>query len=966
MKARPGSGRRLRTVLFGGWSQPPWRGRRRVVRLPVVVAEHDAGRVLRLEVRVLRFQRRDEAVLDGPAALYDDHGMRESFGEALKWAKTHPRFRSRSVMCWRLLEDGDGPTARKVGGKSAGGAMALALAYLHGLTPDARRPYDRRTVLSAAVTPDGDLAEVTEFRRKVGAVAERGFTLLVSPGNRADAQAEAEQRTAGLRTEEATDVPACLARMRVHPSRHPYWMAPLIVVTVLGAVAFHAVGEAHEERDAKRLRELSSIVERDVRSEPGRAAVAALAAWRIAPAKAAGRDALLRVAAVDPRLRGVASSTRPAGAVAVSADGRRLAVGGDEHRVRVQEPGGGAYRAARRGGAGISALVFTPDGRSLISADEAGHFVRWDVSGPVPRPTQEGFSRGPVRRLAISPDGGRLAVLQAGRGVSIWPLTAGRADGAGLLRGDAVPLPVSEPTDVAFVDDDSVAVTSARRGEAEVAVHAAATGRRERMLRPGNRTVFEGSHALAMARLADGPRVLAVGRKVLRGGSATGYGRVTVWDTGHWKVVREVAERSGVIRLAAGRDGDRLVVGSASGRRSEAPSALQVLDLSTGRRLGPELGGPGMTFREEPQLDAAGERLVALTDTRHPTDWSVRPPPAVHEGWITALLADPRDAGQVITTGMDGMVRVVAVPALRIVETNDLTRYGPIISSTVTPDGRTIVTGHIDGRVVVTDRARRQTVRVLGRRVPAGVARVLAVAVDPSSGRMAAGDLEGTVRIWSLREGRLLRTIRPTGGDAARTLLFPPRTDDLIIGYDHDRAMTVPLSGGSPREVTVPAGLVAVAPLSASTLLTGGNTGELHVTDYHLRRTGRQPSARLTLNVMNVAVSPDRRTWLATDRAGTAHVIDAGSRAEIATINAVEPGGSVMSTELVHAAAFTDGGRRAVLGSAGGRLIALDLSPRQLVRRVCSLLPAGARNDPDITVPREAQMGRREALTACT
>ncbi|WP_207924169.1 WD40 repeat domain-containing protein, partial [Actinomadura bangladeshensis] len=857
-----------------------------------------------------------------------------------------------------------------VGGGSAGGAMAMALAYVHGLTPDARAPYNRRMVLSANVARDGTLLKVTEIERKMLAVADRELTLLVSPANWARARAEAEERGPDLRAEVVEDVPAALSTMRIHPSRHPYWMVPLLVVVVLGGIAAYAVGRAHDERDARRVRELAAIVERDARTDPGRAAVAALAAQRIGPGSEDASDALLRVAAVDPRLRGVVSSGRPAGAVAVSADGRRIAVGGNGHRVRVQEPGGGRFRAVGHGGAGVSALAFTPDGRTLISGDDKGLVVRWDITGPVPRPVQEASSHGRVDRLRVSPDGRLLAVQRAGPGVSIWRLTAvaaRRGGGYDALPAEALArLPVTDPTDVVFVDDDSVAVTSAEKGQVEAGVYAASTGRRERTLLPANHGVFVGAYALAMARLADGRRVLAVGRRAPLADKGPELGRVVVWETRHWKVVRRVKDRRTVIRLAAGRDGDRLVVGSSGAGRPDAQSTLKVLDLSTGEWRGPELGGPGMMFRAQPQFDSAGGRLAALTDAWHATDWSMPSGPPLHQGVVTQVATDPRHPSRVITAGMDGLVRVADVPSLRVVQTIDLKQHGPIISMAVAPDGRTIVTGHMDGRAVVSDLDRGKAGRVLGEPVPHGLGRILTIAFDRRAARVAIGDLQGTTEVWSLRDGRLLNEIPSADREAVRALLFAGRDDELIIGYDRDHASIVPLRGGAARRIDFPDGLAVAVPLSASTLLTGQNNGELHITDLDLRQTGAQPSVRLTVTVRDITVSPDRHTWLVPSVAGAVRFIAADGGREIAVVNGMAADRETDAPVVpYYTAAFTGDGRYAVLGAASGRLAVLGLSESALVRRACSLLPAKARTDPDISVPGEAHMGRREALAVC-
>jgi WD40 repeat protein len=914
------------------------------VRLLVVVAPGDRGKILRLEVRrELRLRRRGEPELDGPLPSYDDGGLRESFDDAFAWARSQPELRPGSITHWRLLE-GDGSPG-KAAGRSAGGAMALALAYLHGLTSDGRRPFNRRMVLSAVVAPDGTFGPVKEFRDKVPAVAAKGLTLLVSPANLAEAKAEQQENRPPI--EQVADVPAALSLLRVQRSRHPYWIVPTLVAVLVVPLLLWGRAQAGAQETSRRVAELVSIADRAMATDPGNAIVAVLAAHARDPQDGRVEPALVRLGVQDPRLRGTLPGT-PADVVAVSPDGGRIAVGGAEHSVRVQAPGGGPYRTARWGGAGTSALAFTSDGRTLISAAQDGTIVRWDVTKPVPQAMLVGRSSSQVGHLTVSPGGRMLAVLDAVSGASVWDLRR--------PQGDPVTLPVPGPTDVIFVDDDSVAVTSDDKGQPQAAVYSVPSVRRERLLLPVNRGLLSGAYGLAVGRLADGRRVLAAGARL---------GHITVWETGRWQVVRRAKMPSSAIRLALGRDSDRLVVAYGDAQRpDESQTDLEVWDLSTGHWLGPPLGEPTMGFRGRPQIDAAGRTVAALTSTRHVTLWSVRPEPALYDGPITAVATDPVSPRQAITAGYSGLIKVVDLPGRRVVQTIDARAFAPLMSLGVAPDGRTLVTGHTRGRVVLWNRATGRPDRTLTA-IPPGTkpSTILSVGFDSKARRLATGSLEGNVRLWSLPDGRPLRDIRPVARLAARRTFFDERNDQLIIGYDLDAAQLVPLNGGRPSTVPFPRGVPVILPLSAEALLLGDNYGELRITDHRLRPSGTQPSARHTGTIMGAAISPDRRWWLTAGEDATGRITDAASGAEIAKVFSPESArqrGVDDFPQILTSAAFSGDGRYAVLGSARGRMVVLDLNRPALIRRACAMLPRDV-----AAVPRLSAEEREKALSGC-
>ncbi|MBI3860935.1 MAG: protein kinase [Planctomycetia bacterium] len=112
-----------------------------------------------------------------------------------------------------------------------------------------------------------------------------------------------------------------------------------------------------------------------------------------------------------------AVSSHEVSCLAVSPDGRLLATGGDDRLVRVLQLNerketwtqrfGRAESIFRGHLAPVRALAFSPDGRSLASADSSGTVLSWDPRGD---PESQALEEQPyaIQDLAFSPDGQTL------------------------------------------------------------------------------------------------------------------------------------------------------------------------------------------------------------------------------------------------------------------------------------------------------------------------------------------------------------------------------------------------------------------------------------------------------------------------------------------------------------------------------------------------------------------------------
>jgi WD40 repeat protein len=139
---------------------------------------------------------------------------------------------------------------------------------------------------------------------------------------------------------------------------------------------------------------------------------------------------LWSLGATEPKLRAILTAhTKPVNAVAISPNGQLLATGGADNTIRLWDLTTPEARPVgvlegRLSAVGTQCLLFTANGQELISADNAGRIVWWD---PATRQRlRELALPGPVRGLALAPDGRHLATANGNGTVYILRLSPGK------------------------------------------------------------------------------------------------------------------------------------------------------------------------------------------------------------------------------------------------------------------------------------------------------------------------------------------------------------------------------------------------------------------------------------------------------------------------------------------------------------------------------------------------------------
>jgi WD40 repeat protein len=437
------------------------------------------------------------------------------------------------------------------------------------------------------------------------------------------------------------------------------------------------------------------------------------------------------------------------GELVVSAGGEYLFYDTTSWQAR-RYPGAAPQGAAAFSGDGrLVALAHGPGGVKLLDAGDLRELATLTAGNP-----------GVVVRLALSPDGGWLAVSTRDEVTHLWDLTAVRRALAPLgLDWDAQPYAPAAAGKPALVRVDTGEVRGFTGHDGQVRCLAVTPDGRLALAgaddgvvrlwdlasgREAGRLEGHKSWVRGLAVSADGNRVLTGGEDGLR-----------LWDLDARKELRQFqGPVQGIAWVALAPDGRRALSAGQDGMvRLWDVDAVKELRQFQGH------GGPVLSVAFAPDgkqaLSGSTDKTVRLWDVESGKEvrrfqghsdavWSVAFAP---DGRHVFAAAGERWEGGAWHPGSDPGVRMWETSNERPVAAFAAHR-GTVRSVAVSADGRRLLTGGVDGSVRLLDVESGRLLRVF----QADNLPVTAVAFVPGDRQAVSGGEESTVRLWRLEE----------------------------------------------------------------------------------------------------------------------------------------------------------------------------------------------------------------------
>lgn len=422
----------------------------------------------------------------------------------------------------------------------------------------------------------------------------------------------------------------------------------------------------------------------------------------------------------------------------------------------------------------VRSVAVSPDGQRIASGGKDGRLRLWSVRTGQLICTLDGHQDW-ITAVAFSPDGQQVASAGFDHVVRLWDVTHQRQ--AYAYRGH------TEVVSALAFSPDGQTIASGDHG-ATVHIWGPKTGRRRAVLRGHVEPV------LSLAYSPDGGRLA----------SGALHGRIQIWDLRTFQPERRLAghERNddSVLCLQFSPDGQTLVSSGAKQTvclwdvvRDWRPHMLQK-ERVPGHRgaIGSVAFSPDGTM-----LATAGDdRTIRLWHTR---DWTQVMTLRGHRGPIRSVAFCP-DSQVLVSGGFDGRIKVwrVAKTAEHVVLSGHDGQN--VHSIAFSADGRVMASAGADGAIRLWDlKDHRLRASLTGH-----TGRVRAVAFSPDGTTLASGSDDTTIRLWDVASTQTIATLLGHTG-RVEWLVFHPDGKTLISSARDNTIRCWSLDTHRPRAI---------------------------------------------------------------------------------------------------------------------------------------------------------------------
>jgi WD40 repeat protein len=439
-----------------------------------------------------------------------------------------------------------------------------------------------------------------------------------------------------------------------------------------------------------------------------------------------------------------------AGPLAVSPDGTKLVTAGRE----VWDSKTGAEIARMTGPhLGISDMAVSPDGKLLATAENLD--VRlWDTATWTERATLRGHTNG-VERVAFNPSGTKLATASHDATAKLWDVASGEV--LATLEGHDGGI-----WDLAFNPAGTRVVTASQDGTARI--WDASTGQALAILRGHPDAVWDAAFNAAGTIIA----------------TANADGTARLWDADSGREIRTLANHKGEVRRVAFSPDDRTLA------TAGADGTARLRDVATGIELATLTGHTARVWNLA--FDPTGTILATASDDGTARLWNV----AVGEELVT--LGDGSDELGFVAFSADATRLVTAgKAAVKLWKTDTWTEVATLAGGSgainkgiaaprvaLSPDGRRLVTGSVDGMARVWDAVTGELLASLSGHTDT----IWGVAFSPDGRHFVTGSFDRTARLWNVETATELATLTGHNGRIG-PVAFSPDGRWLATGSDN-------------------------------------------------------------------------------------------------------------------------------------------------------------------------------------
>ena len=703
----------------------------------------------------------------------------------------------------------------------------------------------------------------------------------------------------------------------------------LLIASLVGAgFAVQAARSADQQRREALSGQLAAQSEALDTTDPVGAAELAAAAWHIAPT-ATAHDSLLDALAQPDR--GVLTDGSYLNAVAFSPDGKTLATADNVGTVRLWNIAtdrqiGRPLKVAREN-LYVYSVAFSPDGNILATGSSDGTARLWDaathqqIGAPMMAADDE-----LVLAVAFSPDGKILATASEDGTARLWDVATHRQIGGPLTIGS--PNDITSIVDaVAFSPDGTTLATGSWDGTArlwDVATHQ----------QIGAPMTADTSYVSAVAFSPDG--------KMLATASFDGTARL--WDVAtHQQIGAPMtADTSYVHAVAFSPDGTTLATASNDG-------TARLWSIATHQQIGFPLtasdGGivSAVAFSPDGTTLATGswDGTARLWDLA--ADRPIGLP--LTAGSTVSTVAFGPDGKILATASWDGTARLWNIATHRQIggllridrSSQPLTSFVNAVA--FSPDGKILATASDDGTARLWDVATHQQI---GAPMTADKDGVTAVAFSPDGKILATASGDGTARLWDVATHQQIGAPMTADKDGVTAVAFSPDGTTLATASGDGTARLWDVAThqqiGAPMTADKD-GVTAVAfSPDGTTLATASGDGTARLWDVATHQQIGVPMTADKDGVTAVAFSPDGTTLATGSFDGSARLWDVATHQQIGAPLTADTSSLTGVPSFVSGVAFSPDGKILATASDDGTARLWDVAfPADLLNAVCAI-----------------------------